>query len=259
MEPTISEFTIMFGIATTGMLVLAIAIVFFVVYYQKKMLQAKLKQQELEGEYQQKMLLASLESQESERKRLAAELHDSIGAMLSTVRVSLATVMRNQEENARVGQVKHMIDETIESVRRISRDLMPSTLEMFGLAHALKDMSEQYSSMSDVNITCEEVGTPGPLDKSKQLIAFRIVQEFLNNSIKHANAKNISGVVTWDSELHISLHEDGNGFDMNEIGLTKPGIGLYTMQNRARMLNTELRFESVLKQGTSASLNIPLT
>src|SRR5690242_17267444 len=94
MEPTISEFTIMFSIATIGMLVLAMSIVFFVLFYQRKMLETKLKQQQIEVEYQQKMLHAALESQENERKRLAADLHDSIGVMLSTIRLSLSTVVR---------------------------------------------------------------------------------------------------------------------------------------------------------------------
>src|SRR5690606_9392105 len=118
-------------------------------FYQKRMLANKLRQQQLESEYQQKMLLASLQSQESERRRIAGDLHDSIGAMLSAVRVSLSTLVRKEAQIAPdVEHTKKMLDETIDSVRRISRDLMPSTLEKFGLSFALKEMCEQYATVS---------------------------------------------------------------------------------------------------------------
>jgi signal transduction histidine kinase len=97
------------------------------------------------------------------------------------------------------------------------------------------------------------------LNKSKQLIAFRIVQEFVNNSIKHSDARNIAIVVSWNNDLKISLSDDGNGFDIKQIGVTKSGIGLFTMQNRARMLDTELKIETSPQRGTRATLNIPLT
>src|SRR5687768_3777625 len=133
MEPTISEFTVMFSIATIGMLLLAMSIVFFVLFYQRKMLETKLKQQQMEVEYQQKMLQAALESQENERKRLAADLHDSIGAMLSTIRLKLGTFSRIEGILTNdIDQTKTMLDDTITSVRRLSRDLLPATLEKFG-------------------------------------------------------------------------------------------------------------------------------
>ena len=88
------NFVLVFSIATVGMLILAGSIVVFVVFYQKRMLQEQFKRQALEFDYQQKMMQAELESQESERRRLAADLHDSIGGMLSTIRVGITTMAR---------------------------------------------------------------------------------------------------------------------------------------------------------------------
>ncbi len=139
MVPDHSNFILIFSLATVGMLILAASIILFVVFYQKKMIQEQLKRQQLELEYQQKMMEAALESQENERRRVAGDLHDSIGAMLSTIRVSLITQARRDNADLEsINQSKKMLDDTIESVRRISRDLMPSTLEKFGLAHAAK-------------------------------------------------------------------------------------------------------------------------
>ena len=93
MEPTRIDFIIMFSIATAVMLLLAFSIILFVIFYQKRILSEQLKRQLLEADYQQKMLEAALESQEKERSRLASDLHDSVGAMLSTIRLTLHPVV----------------------------------------------------------------------------------------------------------------------------------------------------------------------
>jgi two-component system NarL family sensor kinase len=259
MEPTISQFTIMFSIATVGMLMLAMAIVFFVIFYQKRMLENRLKQHRMETEYQQKMMLASLESQENERRRVAGDLHDSIGAMLSTIRVSLSTMMRQEAVNTQsVGQAKQMLDDTIDSVRRISRDLMPATLEKFGISYALKEMCEQYTTVSGIGINFSESGEPVAINKNSEIMIFRITQEFINNSIKHSKAKSITIDLQWSNELFVSISDDGVGFDIQEIKKSGKGLGLFNMENRASMLGANLSFSSSIGNGTKASMHVPL-
>src|SRR5690349_19656584 len=130
------QIALLISIGTVGMLLLAIAIISFMVFYQKKMISEQLKRKQLEFEHQQRMMQAELESQENERRRLAADLHDSIGGMLSAIRVGISTISKQAPE-LNIEQTKSMLDDTISSVRRISRDLMPSTLERFGLIHAI--------------------------------------------------------------------------------------------------------------------------
>jgi signal transduction histidine kinase len=260
MEPTLSEFTIMFSIVTAVMLVLAMAIVFFAIFYQKRMLENRLKQQKLEAEYQQKMMLASLESQENERRRVAGDLHDSIGAMLSTIRVSLSTMMRQETVNTEsVGQAKQMLDDTIDSVRRISRDLMPATLEKFGLSYALKEMCDQYTTLSGLEIKFSEQGDRVSLNKNSEIMIFRISQEFINNSIKHSKAKSITTDLQWSNDLLVSIHDDGVGFDINQMKNSGRGLGLFNMENRASMLGANLSFTSTTGKGTKATMRVPLS
>jgi two-component system, NarL family, sensor kinase len=261
MEPTLSEFTILFFIATGGMLLLALAIVFFVIFYQKKMLEARIKQQNMEVEFQQKMLLATLESQESERQRLAGELHDSIGAMLSTIRLSMLTLTRSEtlDKNG-VQQTKKMIDDTIDSVRRISRDLMPSTLQKFGLTQALTEMCEQYTTVSGIVIPFTKTGDECELDKAKEILVFRIIQELINNAMKHAQATAINVSLTWTSnQLTVLVQDDGVGFNADEKNQSLGGLGLFNMQNRARILNATFSYEPEWQKGTKAVLTIPLS
>jgi two-component system NarL family sensor kinase len=259
METPMSEFTMMFSVATIGMLVLAMAIVFFVHFYQRRMLENKLKQQSLEAEYQQKMLLAALESQENERQRLAGDLHDSIGAMLSAIRISMLTAARSENANADgFQQVKVMIDETIDSVRRISRDLMPSTLQKFGLGQAIREICDQYASASGIKIEFSQQGEEQPLEKSAQIMLFRIIQELLNNSMKHSKASHITVSVRWSELLTIVVEDNGIGFNFEELKLSAKGLGLFNMQNRAKMLGGNLQYESNRTNGTLASVAIPI-
>ncbi len=94
MEGGVSQFALIFSLATVAMLLLAGFIILFVVFYQKKMIQEQLKRQKLELDFQQKMMEATLESEENERRRLAGDLHDSVGGMLSTIRVGLTTIAK---------------------------------------------------------------------------------------------------------------------------------------------------------------------
>jgi two-component system NarL family sensor kinase len=256
MEPTLSEFTIMFSIATIGMLGLAMAIVFFVLFYQRKMLESKLGQQRLEVEYQQKMLQAALESQENERKRLAADLHDGIGAMLSTIRLRLGILARTEGipiEN--IDQAKAMLDDTIASVRSLSRDLLPSTLEKFGLSQAVKDLCEQYSSVSGLPILFSEQGVVTINESSDQLMIFRIVQELIGNAMKHAQATIIRVELNGGDRLELRVIDDGIGLSDNSQHEGK-GLGMFNMENRARLLQGRLTFTNNQPKGTIAKLEI---
>lgn len=255
------DFLLVFSIATVAMLILAGSIVIFVVFYQKRMIQEQLKRQSLEFEYQQKMMKAELASQESERRRLAADLHDSIGGMLSTIRVGITTMARLLPDPAGIDETKKMLDDTITSVRRISRDLMPSTLEKFGLIHAVKELCERFQATSKIMIEINEQGEVQSLEPQRQLMIFRIVQELLNNAVKHAQATVIKVTVHIDHRVFVSVEDDGIGFDAeaskNEKHGTK-GLGLYNIENRARLLGGILEFEKRRTKGSKTILTLPL-
>jgi signal transduction histidine kinase len=263
MENSTSDFALIFSIATVGMLILAGSIVLFVVFYQKKMIQEQVKRQKLEIDHQQKMMQATLESQEGERRKLASELHDSIGGMLSTIRMGVSTLGRLLPNHESVDQAKQMLDDTISSVRKISRDLMPSTLEKFGLSQALRDLCDRTQSTSTIPVLFEEKNEAPSIDKNKELMIFRIAQELLNNAIKHAKATEIKltiGQSTTDG-LFICAEDDGIGFDIDEQRNDKTagkGLGLYSIENRAGLLGAKLVFERRDPKGTKITLTLPM-
>jgi two-component system, NarL family, sensor kinase len=260
MEQGVSNFALIFSIASVGMLVLAGAIILFVVFYQKKMIQEQLKRQQMELDYQQKMMEAALESQENERRRVAADLHDSIGAMLSTVRVGITTLAKQMNDPQSLDLPKQMLDDTITSVRRISRDLMPSTLDKFGFVQAVKEMCERFQATTSLPMLWHEHGEVKPMSKSRELMLFRIVQELINNAIKHAQATEINIHAWGEDQIILSVEDNGVGFDPDAFktpSQSGKGLGLYNIENRARVLGAKIEFERERKQGSKTTLFVP--
>lgn len=260
MEGEGSQFAIIFSLATVAMLVLAGVIILFVVFYQKKMIEEQLKRQQLELDFQQKMMEATLESEENERRRLAGDLHDSVGGMLSTIRVGLTTIAKRLPDPQVIEQSKQMLDDTLISVRRISLDLMPSTLEKFGLIPALREACERFQATALMPITLVEHGEIKFIDTKRALKIFRIVQELINNAVKHAQASVIKVSVWSEEQLKIIVEDDGIGFDpsaKHSRTQNGSGLGLYNMENRARLLNATLDFDTQIKPGSKITLIVP--
>jgi two-component system, NarL family, sensor kinase len=260
MTPDSYDFLLIFSVATVGMLMLAGSIILFIVFYQKKMIKEQMKRQALVFEYQQKMMQAEMESQEGERRRLAADLHDSIGGMLSTIRVGLSTLARTLPDPKSIDETKLMLDDTIASVRRISRDLMPATLEKFGFLNAIKELCERFQATSKIEIKFSEPDEFPTIDKQRQLMLFRIVQELLNNAIKHASANSIHVTIQNENGIHVTVEDDGVGFDpVHEMkdNQNGKGLGLFNIENRARLLGGKLEYPKPVK-GSKTVLTIPV-
>jgi two-component system NarL family sensor kinase len=252
MDQPALNFAFIFSLATVGMLILAGTIIVFVVFYQKRMIQEQVVRQQLELDYQQRMMEAALESQENERRRLSSELHDSIGAMLSTVRVGITTLARQIPDPQMLEQSKQMLDDTI--------NLMPSTLEKFGLSQALRELCDRFQATSQIAIEYDEDKEIEGIELKDQLMVYRIVQELINNALKHANANHIHVVVNASHTLEISVSDNGIGFDpqkdkeLNEHG---NGLGLFNIENRARLINAKVEYSKNRPTGTKANITIP--
>ena len=248
-------------VGTVAMLLLSGAVVLFMVIYQKRMFQEQVKRQQLELGYQQKLMEAVLESQENERRRLAGELHDSIGGMLSTIRVGLTSISRQIDQPEIINQPKQMLDETISTVRNISLDLMPPTLERFGLSFAIKELCERLNGSANVPVTYHEDEQVKNLPRSTQLMVYRVAQELINNAVKHSNASAINVTVRGTNNFELIVEDNGSGFDVDSVrqrSSKRSGLGLYNIENRARVLNATLQIEASKKKGSKITMTMPL-
>ena len=259
--PSEYQVALIVAIGTVAMLLMAIAIVLFMVFYQKKMIQEQFKLQQLELDYQQKMMEAALESQENERRRVAGDLHDSIGGMLSTIRVGLTTLAKQMADPQGIELQKQMLDDTISSVRSISRDLMPSTLEKFGLVHAVKELCERFHATSFLPVIFHEHGEFQGLNPRKELMIFRVAQELVNNAVKHSQATTIHVTLRGTDKLEMIVEDDGVGLDaeaQRTVTQTAKGLGLFNIENRIRLLSAKLEFDTLREKGSKITMTMKL-
>ena len=197
---------------------------------------------------------ALVEGQEYERARLAKELHDGIGPLLTSLKLQVSAIAMPQIEKEKL---KTIIDDTIGEIRRISNNLMPSVLRDFGVGEALRNLIDAVrSSVSRLNIRYQsDIRQPQNIPHDIQLALYRIAQEGLNNAIRHAQATEIKLSLTqFDDRIGLFLIDDGSGFVISQ---SFEGNGLYNMRARVEVLNGSFFINSG-KEGTLLEIEIPL-
>ncbi|MCR9249422.1 MAG: sensor histidine kinase [bacterium] len=210
-------------------------------------------------EYQS--LNSMLEGQEMERKRIAREIHDGIGPLLSTVKMNLANIEGEIDHLPKDMAIKfrqsyQLIDEAAGDLRAISHNLMPKVLSDFGLIEALETLCEKIDLHKKVNVEFICTGFDERLDEVSELGMYRICQELLNNSLKHANASYIAiQLFKSANSVRLSYEDDGVGFDTNQY---VDGIGLMNIESRVKALAGEFLIDSSEGKGMTATIEVPL-
>jgi two-component system, NarL family, sensor kinase len=246
--------TVLF-IGTMGMLVLTVGLVLFIIFHQRKVSRYQRTLQKMEEEQQKILLNASIKLQEEERQRLAADLHDDAGPLLATARLYLNENLVNQDKATQlqsIFQARQIIDDTIQLVRNISHSLMPPTLKNFGLESAVNDLFQKISGSGTMNASSRFHDYKERLKTEKELIVFRIVQELVNNILKHSNAsfihltQNVHG-----DKFYVRVHHDGRGIvqtDFEKLNKSNIGLGLKNISSRLRVVHGSIYFEKDISQ-----------
>lgn len=256
--------TVLF-IGTMGMLVLTVGLVLFIIFHQRKVSRYQRTLQKMEEEQQKILLNASIKLQEEERQRLAADLHDDAGPLLATARLYLNENLVNQDKATQlqsIFQARQIIDDTIQLVRNISHSLMPPTLKNFGLESAVNDLFQKISGSGSMNASSRFHDYKDRLKTEKELIVFRIVQELVNNILKHSNSsfihltQNVHG-----DKFYMRIHHDGRGIvqsDFEKLNKSNIGLGLKNISSRLRVVHGNIYFEKDISQ-TYYKVTIELT
>jgi len=222
----------------------ALAFIIFFVVYQKRLLQQERTQQEKELMYQKELLQASIDGQEKERLRIAKELHDDVGTMLSTTRMyteQLSTQTKEENRNKLVLKMNELLGVTLRSVREISHDLRPVILEKLGLHEAIKSLSETLNEAGEVRVNYTVNGSIN-CTKEQSINLYRILQELIANTIKHAQATQIDiQIDAEDEQIYLFYRDDGIGFDHAEMS-SKKGIGMKNIESRVSLLSGEIHY-----------------
>lgn len=243
---------------------LAISILSYRNYkHRQKLQQAKID--ELETEKQLTATEAVLKGEEQERTRLAKDLHDGLGGMLSGIKFSLNNMKENlimTPDNVHAFERSiDMLDSSIKEMRRVAHNMMPEILVKYGLDTALKEYCEEMDRSGVLHVNYQLVGMyQADIPQTTSITIYRIVQELLNNVIKHANAKNVLVQLHQSAQeklLAVTVEDDGNGFD-TELLKQSAGMGWLNIRNRVEFLKGRIDLQSAPSKGTSVMIEITI-
>jgi signal transduction histidine kinase len=257
-------------IGTCLLLSMGIVLIIFVAYYQQKQLKKNLQQQkeiqQLKDEMQRQLLESALAIQEVERVRIAKDLHDEVGATLSVTKMSLNQLLRKFDSTtdlATMGQqTRELLEQSIGQVRRISKELVPSTLEEFGLMSAIDEFIQKVHLASGALFVFshEGIDTKQRFEKKIELTIYRIVQELVNNALKHADAQQITlKLATELNKIIFIFTDNGKGFNFESVRKDpKSGLGMRNIESRLSVINGKIDIKSVIGKGTHTVIEIPI-
>jgi signal transduction histidine kinase len=215
-------------------------------------------------EAEKRVLSAIIQTEEKERKRFAKDLHDGLGPLLSTVKMSVSTLVLMDNDPARkeiIANTAHLIDESIKSIKEISNNLSPHILNNFGLASAIKDFTNKIDN-NVIHINFESDIFSRRFDEDIEVVLYRAACELINNTLKHANAHNIEINLTFQFKtILLSYSDDGVGFDVNEIITGIPpsqGMGYSNMLSRVNSIKGKMDIESSLENGTKVLIRVKI-
>ncbi|HUM51587.1 MAG TPA: sensor histidine kinase [Chitinophagales bacterium] len=253
---------IRFIIAVVLILILLLSAVALYVFLKQrqKLLQNKI----INIEQQKKLELtqAIIDGEEMERVRLAKELHDGIGGLMSMIKLQFTNFKKSHteiQENPEYNDALSLLNTASQDIRKISHALMPSALERLGLIDATEQFCTQMQQSANIEIDFQHYHLEDRLPQKMELLVYRMIQELLNNIIKYANAKEVL-VQLSKNEKNISLtvEDDGIGFDISTIK-NKDGIGLLSMQNRIHLLGGKMDIDTAIGKGTSIHVELPVS
>jgi len=231
---------------------LLLATVFIILYYRQRQ---KRKYQEiltLKREHQIKTLELLIAGEEKERARIAKELHDGVNGGLSALKYKLVSLLDiNKKE---INEAVKMIDSSCQQIRAISHNLIPPSLENFSLVEAIEMYCQSMNNNHDADISFLFIGDELQFDKRKEVNIFRVVQELINNSIKHSHASEINVQVSHRNKtMLITVEDNGQGFDVDQN--IKEGIGFKNIKSRIEYLKAKYDIISN-ESGTSVTIEI---
>ncbi|MDB4292925.1 sensor histidine kinase [Maribacter sp.] len=251
-----------------GGLASILAFVLFIGYYaynqklrkaRKKELRQEAEVNLLKQEQQNKIFSAMIEGQEKERKRLAIDLHDGLGGRLSGISMNLSKLDKDEPKQYPKKQLQKVmkdLDDSLTELRTIARNMMPETLVKFGLQAALKDYCSSMTG-KDTKVTLQFYGGDKGIGIQEQVTMYRVIQELINNAIKHAKASEV--LVQYMREgnnVDITVEDNGIGFKKNEVDTPDNGMGLSNLRTRVAYLKGDLDFHSEVNEGTTVNVHI---
>ena len=239
-------------------ILMALVLILFFYFSRKKIIKQEVEKKNLEINYQKDLLHAVIVTQEDERQRIAQDLHDDISSKLNIVSLNsqllIGTKLSEKEYAEITTNIINLTGKALENSRRIAHDLLPPVLEKFGLDAGISELAVEFNSSKAMKVYYENNIDFSTIDEKKHLHIFRILQELLNNSLKHSNAKNISIVFNSEKGAAICNYSDnGVGFESSNDTAGR-GLGMRNIFSRVDLINASVSIQSSPNNGFKAKI-----
>jgi len=196
---------------------------------------------------------------ENERKRMASDLHDELGPVLSAVKMQISSIEVTEEDEEVIGKTSEHIDSMLQRIREISNNLMPTTLVRKGLYDATRSFTDQVNQAGKINIVYTEHADLPKLPAEKEVHMYRVVQEIMHNAIKHSKATEIRVDYSYKNNcLSLVITDNGVGFNQAEVSRNSIGHGLGNILSRVEILHGDLYVETKPGKGVKYNIEIPV-
>jgi signal transduction histidine kinase len=246
-------------IGTLVVVVLITCLFFFVIIYQRKMIKSQVELRAMHDRRQSDLMNAVFETQESERKRLAEDLHDSVGQVLSTIKLNLHRLDKNcvsETTQPLLADTRKLTDECIQEIRNIIHNVLPPILTDYGFLVALEALSTKVEQSTRITVKFDKNITAQRFPTEIELALYRIAQELFGNAIKHSDATIIHLSVSKEAGYMIMEFKDnGVGFKLDEV---KQGFGIKNLESRVQLINGEINIYSKPLSGTLTTIKLKI-
>lgn len=247
-------------VALTGILFAMLAgfIAYFVILYRNKQIKNLREREQLEASFRQEILKTQIEVQDQTLNYISTEIHDNITQVLSFVKLSLAGLVSSADagKKAKITEVRELVAQTITDLRDLSKSLSFEQVGSLGLVKTIEREAERINKSGLLEVSLDKEGKEYPLGQQRELVLFRIFQETLNNTLKHAKAKHMKIVLHYQADLfNLTVEDDGAGFSAGMIA-QKHGSGLKNIENRASLIGGSANIVSSPHKGCCTKITL---
>jgi len=253
------EIQILVLAVTIIIIVLAASLVVFLLYFQKKKVAYILKQRETQKQFEEEINKSKLEIQEQTLKNISWEIHDNIGQLLSVAKMQLNIVQMSvpEEQQIKIQETGDIVGKSLEELRGLAKSLNPETIKNKGLIESLELEMARFNRLNVIDASLEIQGESYNLSNEKEIILFRILQEFCNNTLKYSKADKLIIQLNYnENNLEIIAEDNGIGFDINDTS-KQLGIGLINIRSRGKLIGAKIDLNSEENVGTKLYISCP--
>ncbi|WP_290791429.1 sensor histidine kinase [Flavihumibacter sp. UBA7668] len=261
-----SQFEIIYTMAAAVIIMLALSgfVVYLILSSQKRRIRLQHEQQHMKESYEKEVLTTQIESRDQTLRDISQEIHDNMGQLLSVARINLNILEKELEEHTsfkRIKDTNQILADVIKYIRMLSKGLNSDMLSSYGLRESIKFELDRIAQTAMISTRFETEGDDFLIDEKKEIILYRMIQEILNNILKHANATEILIRMNYTATYFmLNISDNGKGFSKEEAGsksIKEAGSGLKNLEKRAQLVGASIQIETSPGQGTSIHILLP--